>query len=184
MNVATQTRGADTTVLLSVAGLDEWVARIDSSGTQSFLADALGSTVELEDAMGNSLTRYTYEPFGATAAQGVEATPQVSERFTGREHDDADFYYYRARYYQPAEGRFLSEDATPMLFTGGGTNLYSYVLDNPIQFADPLGLQRMPPLTYPPPTPAGCSRIGMTYVCKAPDNTPRMCPVKKRPCTP
>jgi hypothetical protein len=46
--------------------------------------------------------------------------------------------YYRARYYNPTTGRFLSED--PMGFAGSGTNLYAYARNNPISNRDPLGL--------------------------------------------
>lgn len=46
-------------------------------------------------------------------------------------------YYYRARYYDPSAGRFLSED--PVGFDGGG-NFYRYVYNDPIGLADPNGL--------------------------------------------
>jgi len=45
--------------------------------------------------------------------------------------------YYRARYYDPTVGRFISED--PLGFIGG-VDFYSYVLNRPIQMADPAGL--------------------------------------------
>ena len=45
---------------------------------------------------------------------------------------------YRARYYEPAIGRFISED--PMRFRAAGTDFYAYVLNNPVIFVDPLGL--------------------------------------------
>jgi len=45
--------------------------------------------------------------------------------------------YYRARYYDPANGRFLSED--PIGFQGGG-NFYRYVFNGPIRLNDPMGL--------------------------------------------
>jgi uncharacterized protein RhaS with RHS repeats len=45
--------------------------------------------------------------------------------------------YYRARYYNPITGRFLSED--PMGFAGGGPNLYAYVGGDPTDFDDPSG---------------------------------------------
>jgi hypothetical protein len=45
--------------------------------------------------------------------------------------------YYRARWYDPGQGRFLSED--PLRFAGGDFNLYSYVGNRPIQVRDPSG---------------------------------------------
>jgi RHS repeat-associated protein len=45
---------------------------------------------------------------------------------------------YRARYYNPATGRFLSED--PIGFAGSGPNLYAYAENNPISLKDALGL--------------------------------------------
>lgn len=46
--------------------------------------------------------------------------------------------YYRARYYDPQGGRFLSED--PIEFEGG-LNFYAYVENNPHNFFDPWGLK-------------------------------------------
>lgn len=69
-------------------------------------------------------------------------------------------YYYRARYYDPSIGRFLSED--PIGFNGG-INIYSYVGNKPTSFIDPLGLQEMFPLDpnipfpfIPAPDTVGC----------------------------
>jgi hypothetical protein len=51
--------------------------------------------------------------------------------------------YYRARYYNPAIGRFLSED--PLGSAGSGANLYAYAGNNPISFRDSFGLKPGPP---------------------------------------
>lgn len=45
--------------------------------------------------------------------------------------------YYRARYYDPSTGRFLSED--PIQFVGG-LNFYRYTRNSPTNFRDALGL--------------------------------------------
>ena len=59
-------------------------------------------------------------------------------RYTGRELDsETGLYYYRARYYDPSVGRFISED--PINFIGG-TNFYRYVGNSPLDFVDPFGL--------------------------------------------
>lgn len=48
-----------------------------------------------------------------------------------------DGSYYRARYYDPSTGRFLSED--PIQFSGG-LNFYPYVEDDPINLTDETGM--------------------------------------------
>ena len=79
---------------------------------------------------------YTYSPYGETTATGTGSTPFD---YTGRENDGASgLYYYRARYYSPALGRFISED--PIGLRGGGLNFYAYASGNPISRTDPLGL--------------------------------------------
>ena len=75
---------------------------------------------------------YGYDPYGNTTASGATSMLQ----YTGRENDGT-YYYYRARYYDPATARFLSEDP---LNIGGGANLYAYAGGNPISFIDPFGL--------------------------------------------
>jgi RHS repeat-associated protein len=45
--------------------------------------------------------------------------------------------YYRARYYDPTAGRFISED--PVRFDGG-PGFYGYVRNNPTILIDPTGL--------------------------------------------
>ena len=83
-------------------------------------------------------TQYTYEPFGQTTVSG--ATNTNSFQYTGRENDGTGLYYYRARYYHPVLQRFISAD--PIRFRGGDINLYGYVLNDPVNFVDPLGLDR------------------------------------------
>ncbi|WP_157835386.1 RHS repeat-associated core domain-containing protein, partial [Xanthomonas sp. SHU 166] len=58
-------------------------------------------------------------------------------QYTGRERDASGLYYYRARYYAPSLGRFLSEDPIGL---AGGVNPYAYVRGSPVVLTDPLGL--------------------------------------------
>ncbi len=59
-------------------------------------------------------------------------------KYTGREQDLEDLYYYRNRYYRPSVGRFISEDPIGL---AGGSNLYTYVENNPINLVDLDGLR-------------------------------------------
>jgi len=62
-------------------------------------------------------------------------------RYTGQQFDAfSGLYYLRARYYDPALGRFLSRDpAEPLLTAPHELNRYVYVADNPLNAADPSG---------------------------------------------
>jgi RHS repeat-associated protein len=65
--------------------------------------------------------------------------------YTGREFDaDTGLMYYRARWYDPQVGRFISED--PIGFRGRDVNFYGYVKNGPLLFRDPSGLQRCDPI--------------------------------------
>src|SRR5207253_3255793 len=53
------------------------------------------------------------------------------------EDDSTGLLHYRARYYNPAWARFVSEDTIGL--AGGDINLYRYVANNPVQGRDPSG---------------------------------------------
>jgi RHS repeat-associated protein len=133
---------AVTANLLTGLDIDEYFTRKDASGNLStFLSDALWSTVGLVGSAGTIATSYTYEPFGATTVSGA-SNGNVYE-FTGRENDDtAGLYYYRARYYNPGDQRFMAQDPTG--FRGDSPNLYGYVIDDPTNAVDPTGLKIRP----------------------------------------
>jgi RHS repeat-associated protein len=64
--------------------------------------------------------------------------PDLSHDHTIRgSHSESSLYYYRARYYDQNIGRFLSEDPASY---AGGDDFYSFVDNDPIDFADPSGL--------------------------------------------
>ncbi len=97
--------------------------------------DALGSVQEITDSTGAVAQAYIYDAFGGVQAATALENPFA---FTGREFDpESGLYYYRARYLDPAAGRFLSEDPIGLQ---GGINVYAYVGNNPINFIDPDGL--------------------------------------------
>lgn len=116
-------------------GIDEPLI-MDRGGASFFYhTEGLGSVTELTDAAGLVAQAYIYDAFG-----GVQSTdPLINPyAFTGREFDsESGLYFYRARYYDPNSGRFMSED--PIGFAGEDINLYRYVGNNPINGTDPLG---------------------------------------------
>jgi len=140
INPVTESSAGGTGFLLTGLGVDDFMMRIDPVSTSMFLTDALGSTVAMTNAAGNVQTEYSYEPFGAATVSGASSGNEFN--YTGREDDATGLYYYRARYYYPQLGRFISED--PIGFKGGDVNLYAYVRNSPSQLIDPLGLTTWP----------------------------------------
>jgi RHS repeat-associated protein len=137
LNAVQETHGSTATSILTGLAVDERFARTDLSGRTDFLSDALNSTIALTNSAGAIVEQYSYDPYGTTTASvsGFDNPYQ----YTGRENDGDGLYYYRARYYAPAMGRFISED--PLNFASGSSNFYAYVGGNPISYLDPLGLQ-------------------------------------------
>ena len=137
LNPVTESGPGGTNFLLTGLGVDDFLMRIGPGSTFLFLTDALGSLVATTDGAGVVQSELTYEPFGNTEI----SAPAPAYRFTGREHDEPLYlYYYRARYYHTDLQRFLSED--PLRIKTGDTNFYAYVGNDPVNFIDPLGLDR------------------------------------------
>jgi RHS repeat-associated protein len=117
-------------------GVDESQEEIASGTTSYYQQDGLGSVTSLSSttgAIGNN--SYTYDSYGNTTSSATVVNPF---RYSGREFDtESGVYHYRARYYDPSVGRFLSED--PLRFKAG-INFYSYVKNNPVVDNDPSGL--------------------------------------------
>jgi len=132
-------RGSDgsTTDYLNGLDTDEKLRQTNAaSGALYFIQDHLDSTIALTDASGNVAERMSYDAFGETSGSSL-----TRYAFTGRERDPlTGLTYYRARWYDAQQGRFISED--PIGFDNGETNFYAYVENDPIGFNDPMGLQR------------------------------------------
>ena len=118
-------------------GTDRPLAQRDQASVVSYyLGDHLGSIAQITSNTGAVTLTREYDPWG-NMLQGASVGGYA---FTGREWDpETSTYYYRARHYDQAIGRLLSED--PIRFKGGN-NFYTYVANNPIAFTDPTGLLR------------------------------------------
>jgi len=146
-------------------------------GTQSYFYhfDALGSVISLTDSNKTQVASYSYDAFGKPST--MDYGPSTMDNpflFTSREYEpESGLYFYRARYYDPEIGRFISTDpilrpsTCPRCPTGAtfpmkGAGLlsyrgvinriiqapwrlhfYVYVQNNPINLIDPRGLWEM-----------------------------------------
>ncbi|MCI0565550.1 MAG: hypothetical protein MN733_44365, partial [Nitrososphaera sp.] len=118
-------------------------------GTLYFLQDHLGSTTALTGAGGALIEQQQYEAFGANAG-----SVRTRYGYTGRERDElTELVYYRARWYGPQEGRFLSEDPAGL---DESANFYTYVVNNPLSYTDPSGM-------YVMWDPSGCGGRGCVH---------------------
>jgi RHS repeat-associated protein len=103
-SVVRESKAGVNTDLLQGPGVDNLLER----GGVWFTPNSLGGTATTVDGSGNWLQRYDYAPFGQlTLTGGGTAQPY---QFTGREADESGLMSYRARYYNPNWGRFVSED--------------------------------------------------------------------------
>jgi RHS repeat-associated protein len=161
----------------------------DTSGDQRlfYYQDRLYSVYALADTSANIVEGYQYDAYGRQTvfdpgvsgvvtftsadhiAQGGSSQVANPYLFTGRRLDpENQLYYYRARFYDSTEGRFLSRDplsqmdqtvAYPLSPTAGSMpgvplyynnrpdyqfssdSLYSYTSENPLARIDPYGLK-------------------------------------------
>jgi RHS repeat-associated protein/uncharacterized repeat protein (TIGR01451 family) len=119
---------------LNGPGIDDKLRQTSgSTGPLYFLQDHLGSTIGLSDSTGSVTERERYEVFGFGSGSAF-----TRYGYTGRELDaDTGLLYYRARWYDPQQARFLAED--PAGLAGGSANGYIYTNGDPLNARDPSG---------------------------------------------
>ena len=144
--------------------LDEEFAELRSGNTSYYEQEGIGSVTSLSSSSGYLANTYSYDSFGkVTASSGTLINPFG---FTGRDFDqEIGFNYYRARYYDPSVGRFVSEDKIGFM---GGINFYGYVENRPVLLTDPLGLApQCPPVPNDPcHTYDKCGRNDLGAICR------------------
>lgn len=115
-----------------------------ATNTYYFIRDHLGSPVAVIDEQAQVVEQYRYDALGRVNVYDGEGGPvltsQIGSRhlFQGREYSWATgLYYFRARWYDPVTGRWLSKDPIGI---SGGLNQYVFCGNNPVNFVDPSGL--------------------------------------------
>ncbi len=118
---------------------DQPLAIVRSGATSYYQQDGLGSVSSLSNSGGALANTYTYDSYGRLSSSTGTLTNPF--QYTGREFDsETGLYYLRARYYDPAAGRFLNED---LLGVGADDlNLYAYVGNDPVDWVDSWGYSR------------------------------------------
>lgn len=102
--------------------------------------DIQGSTTSVLNEDGAGELSYEYDDFGETKINGSSAF-QNEICYTGGIYDETTgLYYLNARYYDPENGRFLTEDTYRGEMNEPDTlHLYVYCKNNPINYVDPSG---------------------------------------------
>lgn len=127
----------------SKASTISWLVT-DQLGTPRMILDQSGSLANVK--------RHDYLPFGEelyatqgsrTSALGYSAD-SLRQKFTSYERDnETGLDYAQARYYLSMQGRFASIDplgASAIVSDPQSFNRYTYVLNNPLKYIDPDGL--------------------------------------------
>ena len=145
---------------------DKLVANRQGTTLNYILQDHLGSTSATANSSGTQIAALAYYPWGGTRTSSGDLS--TDKKFTSQRLDSTGLYYYGARYYDPAIGRFISADSQIQIDSSlptGSSNLcinlagmsnhskvaevpplnpqslnrYSYVLNNPLKYIDQQG---------------------------------------------
>jgi RHS repeat-associated protein len=130
------------------------------ASTDYYHQNALYSVYGISNPLGFIVVGYEYDPYGGHVllTDGNDYDPVVNFNsndtrmangsigvvnltFTGQTFDpESGLLYYKRRYYHPTLGRFISRDPHKNLLLRDGTNIYQYVLSNPVIYTDSFGL--------------------------------------------
>ena len=114
----------------------------DANGTYQVHSDHLDTPGSLTDPTGTVVWKAAYAPYGSAVVDedpdGDGTAVTFNIRFPGQYEDaESGHYYNYLRDYDPSTGRYIESDPIGL---EGGLNTYAYVLNDPINLSDPLGL--------------------------------------------
>ncbi len=111
---------------------------IEGANKFRIVSDQLGTPrVVFNMTTGAVIAKFNHDEFGVIKAN-TNVNLKLPFGFAGGLMDwDTGLVRFGARDYDPSLGRWLSKD--PILFEGGDTNLYGYVMNDPVNWIDPTG---------------------------------------------
>ena len=120
-------------------GLGHTPVSFTQSGQRYYIqTDHLGSPRVISSATGTVIKTLSYDSYGNVIS---DSNPEFTIPFGfagGLQDSDTGLIRFGYRDYDPETGRWTARD--PIGFAGGDTNLYGYVLGDPVNFIDPIGL--------------------------------------------
>jgi RHS repeat-associated protein len=125
---------------------------LDTSAPRYLGQDERGSVISVTDGSGMSLAINTYDEYGRPGAGNSGRFQYTGQKWIG----ELALYDYKARMYAAQLGRFVQPD--PIGYASS-PNLYNYVLGDPVNLVDPLGLQQCNPAQ----SIGGCGDITITF---------------------
>lgn len=139
LRIAAELDGAGQVVSRFIYGTRSNVPDLMTKGgvTYRIISDQRGSPVLVIDTSSGEVVQYRmYDEFGNIVS---DTNPNLHPfGFAGGLRDaDTSLIRFGARDYDPQTARFTTKD--PVGFAGGDTNLYGYVLNDPVNLIDPLG---------------------------------------------
>ena len=133
-------------------GIDNILSMTDHTGaspiTYHYLTDHLGSVHAIADGNGTIVERYQYDAWGRVlGVYDGNGTPldesAIANHYLwqGRWFSwETGLYCFRARWYDPVTGRWLSKDPIGI---SGGLNQYVFCDNNPVNRRDPFGCGKL-----------------------------------------
>ncbi len=130
--------GADNLVMRFEYADGRMPVAMTSAGITYYLTyNQVGSLKLVADSSGNVVKRIDFDSFG-NILNDSDPTFSIPFGFAGGLHDkDTGLVKFGYRDYDPEVGRWTAKD--PIRFAGGDTDLYGYVLNDPVNLVDPDG---------------------------------------------